>query len=397
MSDKQSSDTKPSPAELRMVSNERGSVLALVALCLVMFLGLAALAIDLGLLHVARGEAQRAADAGAHAGAGYLMANPNATPDEIAAEAIRVGQLNSVRGEAPDIRREDVEVLRDERKVRVWAHRTSDRNNPVPTIFSVALGFDAVSVNAMAAAQIWPGDGVKCLLPFAAPDRWWVDSIPQNYPGPGDQFDAEADWYEPWDKESPNDPFSGYSTDDTGYEIQIYAGDPGEAPQPSWWYPFTLEGGQPSAQQTAAAIRDCVDPERYNFGDDMEVHTAPGAMVGPIRDAFDYLINEDPKLYWAGGPTSPPNCVLREDEEDRGCVTSSPRIRPMALYDPRLPPTNGFKPFNLMNIVGVFIDDVEIAAGDVRVTVRFMRYTALEPAAEWHEGDTNLQILRIVE
>src|SRR4029077_1164943 len=48
---------------------ERGQTIVLVAVALVSLLGMAALAIDIATLYVARGEAQRAADAAALAGA----------------------------------------------------------------------------------------------------------------------------------------------------------------------------------------------------------------------------------------------------------------------------------------------------------------------------------------
>ena len=49
--------------------NERGVTIVLVAFSLLALLGMAALAIDIATLYVAHGEAQRAADAAALAGA----------------------------------------------------------------------------------------------------------------------------------------------------------------------------------------------------------------------------------------------------------------------------------------------------------------------------------------
>jgi hypothetical protein len=159
----------------RQIGNERGAVLALVTLLLIVFLGLAALAIDLGLMYVARGEAQRSADAGAHAGAGWLMHNPGASEADIRAAAIEFGTRNLVRGSEVVIKDEDVEILWDERKVRVTAHRTGAEENPVRTLFAGVLGIQTVDVAAVAAAQIWPGEGSDCILPFAIPDHWYVN------------------------------------------------------------------------------------------------------------------------------------------------------------------------------------------------------------------------------
>ena len=58
------------------LGSERGVVLYVVALMMVVFLGVAAMAIDYGIWFTARSEAQRAAEAGAHAGASILMLSP---------------------------------------------------------------------------------------------------------------------------------------------------------------------------------------------------------------------------------------------------------------------------------------------------------------------------------
>ena len=55
-------------------SNSRGSVIVMVAILLVVFVGVAALAIDIGYLSTTRNELQNVADAAALAGAGYLGA-----------------------------------------------------------------------------------------------------------------------------------------------------------------------------------------------------------------------------------------------------------------------------------------------------------------------------------
>jgi Flp pilus assembly protein TadG len=61
----------PQPPE----RSEEGAVVVFVALAMVVLLGMAALAIDVGYLHVVRGELQNAADSGALAGAQVLYVN----------------------------------------------------------------------------------------------------------------------------------------------------------------------------------------------------------------------------------------------------------------------------------------------------------------------------------
>jgi len=59
----------------RVARNQRGATLVIVTLLLFVFLGIAALAIDLGRIHVIKNELQNAADAGALAGAQVLYMN----------------------------------------------------------------------------------------------------------------------------------------------------------------------------------------------------------------------------------------------------------------------------------------------------------------------------------
>ncbi|MGZ4731238.1 MAG: pilus assembly protein TadG-related protein, partial [Terriglobales bacterium] len=69
--------------------NERGITIVLVAISLLSLLGMAALAIDVSTLYMAHGEAQRAADAAALAGArmfafsGYTSASSSLTASDI--------------------------------------------------------------------------------------------------------------------------------------------------------------------------------------------------------------------------------------------------------------------------------------------------------------------------
>ena len=56
----------------RLLANESGSVIIIVALLMTLFLGFVALAIDVGHLLVVRNELQNAADATALAGSSYL-------------------------------------------------------------------------------------------------------------------------------------------------------------------------------------------------------------------------------------------------------------------------------------------------------------------------------------
>ncbi|MEX2532297.1 MAG: Tad domain-containing protein [Gemmatimonadota bacterium] len=385
---------------IRAVANDRGAVLALVVLMLIAFLGLAALAIDLGLLYTARGEAQRAADGAAHAGAGWLMHNPGATDEEIEAEAVRVGQENLVRGEWGDIDPDqDIDVLRDERKVRVRVNRTHERSNPVRTLFAGVIGFGGVGVAASAAAQIWPGDGSECIMPFAIPDHWFVnDGGTLRDAAIGDVYDASrGDVYVPASDPDqvavPSDPhYTGYGLARVGQQITLTSADPSESPQPGWFYTIRLPGTQ-GGNDLRYAIRDCWEPAGvYQLED--EVIKEPGNTVGPVRQGFGDIFNDpnEQDITW----DDQMQCPVRSGGDT--CVGSeSRRVRPLVMFDPTNweDIANGAKPVPITAFAGVFLESWD---GNNSITVRWMRYQTIKPAQNWEDcADCLLQTLRIVE
>ncbi len=368
----------------------------MVTLGLIVFLGLAALAIDLGLLYVARGEAQRAADAAAHAGASYFMENLEATDDEIADEAIRIGLLNAVRGEASDIQRTDVEVIRDERKVRVWAHRTAKRENPVRTLFAGVLGMQTVDVNAMAAAQIWPATGAQCVLPIAIPDRWCISGIGPDGPcaeysdglDSGETFE-EGHYYVPWlhpHTEEPNEYWTGFSEENYGDPLTIKPQDPHRAIQPGWFYAFRLPGVQGGAEFRDAISGCQTGNTAWGVGD--YVDTEPGNMEEPTEDGFNALIDKYPDAYWDhqnNKPAGNPDHIAG-------------RTRPIVVFNPENPPEQGSKPFQVANFAAVFVEGFD-SNGDIQA--RFVRLTGLDPSPLFDPSQggagTQLSVVRIVE
>lgn len=375
--------------------NEKGGVLVMVTGALVVVLGMAALAIDMGMLYTARSEAQRAAEAGAHAGALVFLTSPG-NESEARARAKEYAEKNQVRWLDVEVREDDdIDVEVDNQLVRVRVHRTAEWGGPISTFFARVLGIGEVDVGASAAARTWPSDGVQCVLPFAMPDRW--RNADGSYPEEGDAFDPEGgDWYDPWDPNNPEDDYTGYSMNSVGEEIRLYAQDPGadDFPEPSWWYPFTPEGVTPDAPSVAERIRGCVDDDLYRYGEDAEVETAPGVMSGQIRRAFEDIIDEDSDAQW----DSSNECVTRGDER---CLSAgdSNRIRPMVMFDPHDVPDSGFNRFPVRNFVSVFIEEIEPGQGQGQFSVRarFLQYTGLEPVDEWHDGGTLLRMVRIVE
>jgi hypothetical protein len=131
------------------MSTWRGTTRIVLAVALFALVSALAVTVEVATFAVARTEAQRAADAGALAGAAFLIFQPD---DEFGAraEAQTFARLNTVRGRTPEVRPEDVVVNLDLGLVSVRVHATV---HGLPTLLSWILGVDAVSVSAEAAAE----------------------------------------------------------------------------------------------------------------------------------------------------------------------------------------------------------------------------------------------------
>lgn len=102
--------------------DQNGATVILVALAMIVLLGMAALAIDVGYLYVVRGELQNAADAGALAGTQVLY-NSNGTQVNTGANQVALDYVHAHHSE-----RADVDVLRVERGHWSFATRTFTPN-----------------------------------------------------------------------------------------------------------------------------------------------------------------------------------------------------------------------------------------------------------------------------
>src|SRR5262245_11488891 len=80
----------------------RGAVLPLIVICLIVLFAFVALAVDLGIMAVARTQAQNAADSAAMAGARTLTGDPttNNNYGNVAPNATAAATANGVLGQA---------------------------------------------------------------------------------------------------------------------------------------------------------------------------------------------------------------------------------------------------------------------------------------------------------
>ncbi|NNK48805.1 MAG: hypothetical protein HKP01_08025, partial [Gemmatimonadetes bacterium] len=147
-----------------VLCDQRGAAIVLVMGAMVAALAVMALAVDVGKLLTAESEAQRAADAGALAGASAFIDDPGNAEAIAKARAKEYAELHSVRHQTVSIvTDEDVTVDLVNFRVDVTVRQIGARANPVPTFFARIFGVNVVDVQAHAAAEAVPANAVGCL------------------------------------------------------------------------------------------------------------------------------------------------------------------------------------------------------------------------------------------
>jgi Putative Flp pilus-assembly TadE/G-like len=179
---------------------ERGITIVLVAFSLLALLGMAALAIDVSTLYVAHGEAQRAADAAALAGArmfafsGYTTASTalavgdicqtTTTPGADAAanrQAEAVAAQNLVAGQPATLQSINCTVTAANPRISVTLQRTG-----LPTFFGRIWGGAANSVTATGLAEAYNPSGSTAPIQVQGVKPWLIPNCDPTNGGPGD-------------------------------------------------------------------------------------------------------------------------------------------------------------------------------------------------------------------
>lgn len=393
--------------------DERGGTLALVAVSMLALLAAAALAVDLAMGLAARAEAQRIADAAALAGgSAFLEFEPNAAQPEALDRAYRYALLHTIRGGAVDSSEVTVQVLPNERKVRVGIEREG-----LPTWFARTFGVDELDVGAVAAAEAAQAGAARCLKPFAIPDVWEDaddDSDFDNVWDAGEEWDYnpdDGDWYEPYDGHN-GATASGYGSDhrtdvaqDWGRQIEIKQSDPNSEfnMSPGIFLPWRLpvdpdqpdceSGGGGSQDAGGATFRRNIcscNNSPVTLGTEYELE--PGNMIGPTFQGVDELIDKDPNAFWdpslnggTGGVNSP----------DYGAGLASPRVVKVALFDPRQITGSGMQTIVFNNFALLFLEGQ--ANSQAPVVGRFMYFVGGEDSDLTEDTGSLVLYLRLVE
>jgi hypothetical protein len=390
------------PKRASRLRDRQGVALAFVALALFVFLGMAALAVDLGMLYGARTESQRVADGSSLAAALELYAT-HGNQDHARAEAIHYGSKNVIRSDAAVVLDEDVDVELDRWLVRVRVLRTAVRGSPMLNIFARALGMNSSDVATVAAARMAPGVGATCLLPFVIPDRWWTVPSGGTLDGPFPEFDDVYDEdnhsYAAMAEYSPDgrilathNPHSGYNHSSRGVQIRLRSsGGGGGQWGPAIYMPIRFPDQTDGADPYRDRIRGCPDPEKVWYPGD-QLDSEPGAMTGPTVQGFSDLEQLAPNHSW----NTTYNCVW--DGERNTCISawSSPRTRVLPLFDPTDFPANPSDQFRITNFAGIFYEGTQ--GNDI--VVRFVEYRAaraVSPEIDDADFPAMARILVLVE
>ena len=327
------------------VRDQRGMTYVFVGLGFFAFLGASALAIDVGMLMTARGQAQTSADAGALAGAGALgfesytdrsVTGPAVTNAVAAATANQVMAGNVDVNPATDVEFLPSPTTGQQNRVRVSVHRLG-----IPTFIARYFSVPSVGVNAVATAEVTPANAMTCVKPFTIPDKWIEMQTPDW--DPTDTFSRykkqgnnlvllnPADVYQPAYTgctslrggtcvANPN--YSGYNNEaNRGMKLVLRA-QQGNNIQPSFYFSLAMTSDT-GGDDYRWNIANC-NHSIYTWGDPLVQE--PGAKEGPTVQGIQDLIARDPGAYWDDSSGTVKGSAYGD--------TQSPRVFPIPLYDP---------------------------------------------------------------
>jgi hypothetical protein len=280
--------------------SQKGYVAVTLAATLVVLLGFAALAVDVGVLYSARTAAQRAADASSLAGAFTFIVNPSADEDRIREHAIAAASTNEILGESVVVLDEDVDVDMANRRVTVTVHRTANRGNPIGTFFARALTIRSADVRALATAEASDiAVGSLCTKPWMVPNTI-ISSIfdPDLTPCEAQEagmviFEKDAATGDYVVSALAQGLFDSYAAgDEEAQGFIVKPGNPTNALAPGNFFAIQLEttGGKDYRENIAG----CAD---ISVGCLNQYSVETGAMQGPTRLGTLELIGKNPDTF----------------------------------------------------------------------------------------------------
>lgn len=377
----------------RFLRDERGSTLVVAALAMTALLSIVALAVDIGMLFTARGEAQRVADAAALAGAASFIEAPDngARARDI---AVQFAAANTVRDDAVALIDEDVEVDVARHRVSVTVRRTAERGAAIATWFARIFGVDEVDVAARATAEAAPAGAATCLKPFAVPDAWDDRNRNDRY-DPGEYYHASetgygSDFRNGRPAQNGIDPQGTTYDQDFGRPLALKEGTPQETIVPSWYFPWDVPQVDGSPETGASRYRwniaNC-NTSVIRLGEAYMVEN--GNMTGPTNQGISDLIDEDPGARWDVNADSVVGSAYRPWK-------ASPRVANIPLFDPTEPVEPGKKPIVFNNVTAFWVEGMD----GKDVIGRFLYATGVGVGSDGLGGTSegpDLKFVRLIE
>lgn len=399
----------PRPSVISGARRERGAILVHVAISILVLMALSSFVIDMGVLWLARAQAQNAADGGALAGAVALAFDESSEPPEAGGAAFqsadKTAKATLVYGETPGVvvSWECPSYVTGSRCARVDVYRDgTNGSTTLPAYFAWLLGVTSQKIKATATARATPSNAAECLRPWAVPDQWQELSAPpetfdryyMNGPNRGQLLPSPQDVYV---APTESDPGTGYSVpEDLGALVTLKFGNPsGSDPiQPGWYLPVDIPRADGSIPPGGDAYRENIascNGIAVQIGEYLRLEQ--GAKIGPTIQGVNALIAQDPNASW--NPTT--NSVDGSCAPSPACGPQSPRIVALPIFDvdnfQYSQSTNewaycgavGNKCVRVTNILGFFVVGVQ---GN-NVVGYLMKYAGVKISTGWQIGESS--------
>jgi hypothetical protein len=349
------------------------------------FFAATTLAIDVGMFMAARAQAQNSADAAALAGATALVYNDwndRSSTGPAVLSAINTGIANKVMHGDPSIQSGDVTFPLDAfgrpNLVKVTVFRTSNRNNPVPTLIGPIFGMVNIDIQATATAQAAPAIGMTCVKPFIIPDKWTENQDPAwSQTSTFDRYDNKGVLLPNPDAYTTR----GYGEADRGMRLVLRSAH-GNNINPSMYYSWKMPddvGGEFYRENIANCNTSVIDLGYI-------ANQEPGAKEGPTLQGLQDLLDKDPNAYW--------------DDSKKDYVSDkrpSPRVFPLPLYNPDEyqggKETGRVATLIVSNWLGFFLEDINGS----EVYGRIFPITGIAADESGATTDTLAYVIRLVQ
>lgn len=404
-----------------METGNRGQVILLFALMLLILIGVAGLAVDVGYFYTVRAELQRAADSGALAGAGefrfydWAQGDTKARADGIA----RNYAMQHIVVQTALDNAEIAVTFPDSDRIRVDATRTVD------TFFTRFLLGPQRVITAYAVAEAREvSQNARCVVPWGIPAPWAeLGGDPYRYDAGVDQLHLPGE-EESWGGcDQFGDVITHYSLEthsiDNNYPVSardgypctgalrvLKVGDPRAALEPGHFFGLDFSSVTTTCSDPSVTINSGANFYKYMImhpcecdttlnadGTGISVDVKPGDMVGPTIQAVapqeykdihyigttpeaESLMNLDPGADWnyvynlpdSDQPAYALDISIPAGSAGAGGLawTTSPRVIRVPIYDPRYPPGTGKKELeSIIGFAGFWIQDINEDQGTV--------------------------------